>query len=170
MFSMERVETVSMTEQPGENVDLPMKLSDKDLEAIVGFWWTSTLLKKLARRFFTRLGSSEAFFNLMVMLHRADEPMTQNQLSQLLLVDKSNVTGLLDRLTKAGLVRRNRVLGDRRSYHVTLTERGGEVIEKLDAQYTAKAALLMANFSEQERDEMIRLTHKLREAMAASGL
>ena len=106
----------------------------------------------------------------MVMLHRADDPMTQNQLSQLLLVDKSNVTGLLDRLTKAGLVRRNRVLGDRRSYHVMLTERGGEVIEKLDAQYTAQAALLMANFSEQERDEMIRLTHKLREAMAASGL
>ena len=167
---MKHMEYITMTEPADRNVDLPMDIANKDLEAVVGFWWTSTLLKKLARRFFKRLGSSEAFFNFMIMLRRADEPMTQRQLSELLLVDKSNVTGLLDRLTKAGLVRRNRVLGDRRSYHVTLTERGREVIDELDAHYTATAELLMADFSDEERDEMIRLTHKLREAMAASGL
>lgn len=153
-----------------ENIDLPTKLHTKDLEAVVGFWWTSNLLKKLARRFFKGLGSSEAFFNVLITLRRADGPLTQNEISQRLLVDKSNVTGLLDRLAEAGLVQRDSVKGDRRSYHITLTDRGVEVVDDLDVRYEQTAAALMAGFTEQERDEMIRLTHKLREAMAASGL
>jgi len=153
-----------------DNIDIPAKLNTKDLEAIVGFWWTSTLLKKLSRRFFKGLGSSEAFFNVLITLRRAEGPLTQNEISQRLLVDKSNVTGLLDRLVKAGLVQRNNVEGDRRSYHVTLTPAGVKLTDELDVHYEQTAAQLMAGFTEAERDEMIRLTHKLREAMVASGL
>ena len=152
------------------NVDLPVRIVNEHTRAIVSFWWTSTLLKKLARRFFKRLGSSEAFFNLLVTLKRADKPVTQSELSQQLLVDKSNVTGLLDRLSSTGLIRRNPVAGDRRSYHVTLTDRGREVIDELDRRYTETAELLMGTFTATEHKEMIRLTHKLRSAMADSGL
>lgn len=151
-------------------IDLPVRIVNEDVRAIVSFWWTSTLLKRLARRFFKGLGSSEAFFNFLMVVKKADGPVTQSELSQRLLVDKSNVTGLLDRLASAGLVRRNPVAGDRRSYHVTLTDRGHDVVDELDRRYAETAELLMGTFTATERSEMIRLTHKLRTALADSGL
>ena len=157
------------------NVELPLFIMDEGREAMVAFWWTSTLLKKVARRFFRRHGSSEAQFNLMMALKYArgptsssDGPLTQNELSRRLLVDKSNITGLLDRLEALGLIRRNDVANDRRSYHISLTDAGREMAERLEGPYEETIAAVMSTFGPEERRELIRLTRKLREALAES--
>ena len=159
------------------DVDLPMSFVDKSRKALVGYWWTSTLLKKIARRFFARHGSSEAQFNLLVVLRYSDGPdavsdvlMTQNELSRRLLVDKSNITSLIDRMERDGLIRRNTVPGDRRSYHISLTDAGREAIDRIDPLYEEVAADVMSGFSPVERDELIRLTRKLRLALLESGI
>ena len=158
-------------------VDLPMVVEDKGRQAMVTFWWTSTLLKKIARRFFARQGSSEAQFNLLMALkyygHREGEPngpLTQNELSRMLLVDKSNITSLLDRMERDGLIRRNEVAGDRRSYHISLTDAGREAIDRIDPLYQEVVAGIMSAFTPEEEDELIRLTQKLRAALLESGL
>ena len=159
------------------DVDLPMSFVDKSRRALVGFWWTSTLMKKIARQFFARQGSSEAQFNLLAVLRYSDGPesesagpMTQNELSRKLLVDKSNITSLIDRMERDGLIRRNAVPGDRRSYHISLTDAGHEAIDRIDPLYEEVAAQVMSGFSPVERDELIRLTRKLRLALLESGL
>lgn len=153
-----------------DNVDLPMVLDDRNQEAMVSFWWTGTLLKKSARSFFKSCGTSEAQFNLLMTLKRSDAPLTQNDLSRELLVDKSNITGLLDKLEEQALIKRNRVAGDRRSYHITLTESGRKLIDEVDPLYAETVAGIMSRFSPEERDELIRLTRKLRSALLESGL
>jgi len=152
-----------------ENVkpDFPVPQATKAQEALVGFWWTSLLLKKKAQKFFKDLGSSEAHFNLLATLRAADGPLTQSELSERLLVDKSNTSGLLDRMEAAGVLRRNKVDGDRRSYHITLTDRGRKLVETLDAQYTGMVDKAMADFAEVEKAELVRLTRKLRVALLA---
>jgi len=159
------------------NVELPMPFADEAREAMVAFWWTSTLLKKVSRRFFRQRGSSEAQFNLLMALKyvhgpdsQADGPLTQNELSRRLLVDKSNVTGLIDRLEALGLIRRNQVANDRRSYHISLTDAGREMIDTLEVPYRDVIARVMSPFTPAEQRELIRLTRKLRVALADGGL
>jgi len=159
------------------NVELPLPFLDEGREAMVAFWWTSTLLKKASRRFFRRQGSSEAQFNLLMALKYArgpaspsDGPLTQNELSRRLLVDKSNVTGLLDRLEALGLIRRNEVANDRRSYHISLTDAGRKMTGKLEGPYLETITGIMSSFGKRDRRELIRLTRKLRNALAESDL
>ena len=155
---------------PDANVELPMEIEDKNQQAMVGFWWTSTLIKQAAKRFFKQHGSSEAHFNLLATLLRSDHPMTQNELSRKLLVDKSHVTGLLDRLSTLGFIERKPVDGDRRSYHVALTAEGRVKVERLQELYADEVARIMGPFSQAERAELMRLTRKLRVSMAHLGL
>ena len=151
-----------------EELDLPMTFDDSGHEALVGLWWTSTLLKKVARRFFREHGFSEAQFNLLMTLKNVDGPMTQNELSRRLLVDKSNITGVIDRLEEMRLIMRKKVSGDRRSYHIVLTDEGRRRIEELDGPYSEVVAGVMAGFSTEERSELSRLTRKMREALSGS--
>ena len=143
-------------------IDLPLPQPDKQHEAIVSFWWTSAMLKKISRRFFRENYSSEAHFNLLMTLRRSEGPITQNELSQKLLVDKSNITGLLDKLEALGQIKRNKVPGDRRSYHVTLTKAGHELVDGLDVLYSEMVQQVMSIFTEEECEQFVSLTRKLR--------
>jgi len=143
-------------------IDLPLPQPDRQHEAIVSFWWTSAMLKKVSRRFFRENYSSEAHFNLLMTLRRSKTSMTQNELSQKLLVDKSNITGLLDKLEALGQIKRNKVPADRRSYHVTLTKTGRELVESLDELYSEMVRQVMSDFTEEECEQIVSLTRKLR--------
>jgi len=139
-----------------------MPQPDKRHEALISFWWTSMMLKKVSRRFFRENYSSEAHFNLLATLQRSEYPLTQNDLSEKLLVDKSNITGLLDKLEAVGQIKRNKVPGDRRSYHITLTKAGSEFVEGLGAVYSEMVGKVMSAFTEGQCDELIELTRRLR--------
>lgn len=143
-------------------IDLPLPLPNKQHEALVSFWWTSAMLKKISRRFFRENYSSEAHFNLLATLMRSEGPTTQNELSQKLLVDKSNITGLLDKLEALGQIKRNKAPNDRRSYHITLTEAGRELVEGLDVLYSGMVEQVMSVFTEEECEQFVSLTRKLR--------
>jgi len=143
-------------------IDLPLPQPDQRHEAIVSFWWTSAMLKKVSRRFFRENYSSEAHFNLLMTLVKSEGPLTQNELSQKLLVDKSNITGLLDKLEALGQIRRNKAPNDRRSYHITLTDTGRELVERLDVLYSEMVQQVMTDFTEEECEQLVSLARKLR--------
>ena len=52
------------------------------------------------------------------------EGVSQQELAQRLYVTKGNISGLLDRLERLGLVERRATPGDRRQYAIALTEAG----------------------------------------------
>ncbi len=57
-------------------------------------------------------------------------PQSMNALSESLFIKNSTVTGLIDRLEKNRLVKRNSVGGDRRAWNISLTEKGLEELDK----------------------------------------
>jgi DNA-binding MarR family transcriptional regulator len=67
----------------------------------------------------------------------AGEGISQRELGDVLVVDRSNVTGLVDRMEKAGWVRRTDDPADRRVYRVTLTPAGRRLWEKVAPAYEA---------------------------------
>lgn len=74
-----------------------------------GVWHVGQLLKIQARRFFREYLSSEMQFNIMLLLKHADHPMNQQELSEKLLVDKSNLDRRRRRMEAAGLLIRRSI-------------------------------------------------------------
>jgi DNA-binding MarR family transcriptional regulator len=106
---------------------------------------TSNALLRASRRIFKPFGLSEAQFNVLHILQDATTPLTQRELSDILIVDRSNVTGLIDRMEAAGWVERLPVPGDRRAYQVTLTSPGRKLWQKVYPHYQRAADTVIAH-------------------------
>jgi DNA-binding MarR family transcriptional regulator len=102
-------------------------------------------------------GLSEARAELLWRL-RDHGPMNQRRLSELLQCTARNVTGLVDALETAHLVKRAPHPGDRRATLVTLTEEGQDLVETWDQHAQALAARL---FDGIPRDDLGRLASTL---------
>lgn len=147
-------------------IDIPLEFKVLAHEALMNIWWTGTLLKRSARRFFKDTPFTEAEFNLLIVLRHSDWPLSQNDLSTRLLVDKSNVTNLIDRLQRAGMIQRNPVAGDRRRYHITLTDTGRRQIDQFDPTYHAMVRQVMSRLDDDEYRTLIQLTRKVRQGLS----
>lgn len=63
--------------------------------------------------------------------------LTCSQLSSQTLVTKGTLTGVLDRLAKKGLIRRESVAGDKRRTKIRLTEKGHALFQRVFAAHIA---------------------------------
>ncbi len=99
---------------------------------------TSDTVWNASRTFFSRWDLGPSQFNVLNLLY-GHKGLSQTELSQELIMHRSNVTGLVDRLEKRALVRRQSVKGDRRAYRVVLTEKGRRLMQKISPLYHTKA-------------------------------
>ncbi|TFH55423.1 MAG: MarR family transcriptional regulator, partial [Gemmatimonadales bacterium] len=138
----------------GLSVELgfPRKLINEDHEALLSILVTGDLLKKESTRLFAPLGITGAQFNVLILLHAQTEDgtMSQSDLGRLLTVHRSNVTGLVDRLEKLGLVRRLNDDDDRRVNRVALSEPGRETVRKAEELYLGRIHAIMSVLSPRE--------------------
>jgi DNA-binding MarR family transcriptional regulator len=105
---------------------------------------TGGVLLRESQHFFRPLGVTEAQFNVLNVLANAPEGMSQRELGDVLLVDRSNVTGLLDRMEKAGWVRREDHRQDRRIHRVLLTASGRQLWARVWPLYLAAVGKVVA--------------------------
>jgi DNA-binding MarR family transcriptional regulator len=108
---------------------------------------TSDALLRESQHFFRPLGLTEAQFNVLNVLSDAPAGMSQRELGDVLLVDRSNVTGLLDRMEKAGWVRREDHPQDRRIHRIMLTADGRQLWKKVWPLYLAAVGKVVAGLS-----------------------
>ena len=85
-------------------------------------------------------------FELLSALDRVPDGLSMGELSSWLMVTKGNVTGIAERLSEDGFIKRNPTPTDRRSFCVTLTPKGKALLVKAcplwnEAQTRAKAVL-----------------------------
>jgi DNA-binding MarR family transcriptional regulator len=85
---------------------------------------TADAFTRESQRLFRPQGLTAAQYNVLNILAAEPEGISQRALGDRLVVDRSNVTGLLDRLEKSGWVRRTDDPDDRRVYRVKLTPAG----------------------------------------------
>lgn len=96
---------------------------------------TADVLWNSSRVLFSRWDLSVSQFNILNLLCAPSQGMSQTELSRALIMNRSNVTGLVDRLEKRGLVQRQPVPEDRRAYKVQLTAAGQSLIEQILPHY-----------------------------------
>ena len=92
---------------------------------------TAETLWNASRVLFARWELSPSQFNVLNLLLDQPDGMTQVELSRQLLMHRSNVTGLVDRLEERGLVERQDSPGDRRAYRVVLTAAGQRLVREI---------------------------------------
>ncbi len=83
-----------------------------------------------------------------------DRRPTIKELAKYLQVDKSSVTGLVDRAQERGLVRRTASLLDRRSVQVTITAAGQDLVDRATAELEAEIAELAEELSPTQRTRL----------------
>lgn len=93
-------------------------------------------------------------------------PRTSGGLAALLACDKTNITGLVDRLEPRGLVQRVRDSADRRVVHIDLTDDGREVVSQFRQRAAAVFAAGLTDWTAQQQHDLTRAT---REAVHALG-
>jgi len=93
-----------------------------------------------SRVFFERWDLSPSQFNVLNLLHFNPGGLSQTDLSVQLIMHRSNLTGLVDRLEKRGLVARQEVAADRRAYNVVLTPAGTRLLREILPRYYEEAA------------------------------
>ncbi len=105
-------------------------------------------------------------FDLLANLHREDG-QTLAALSRRMLVTAGNLTGLVDRAERDGMVQRKPDASDRRLSRVHLTAKGRELVEALLPAHAQRVADLLSSLDAAERRELRRLLGKLRESLLA---
>jgi DNA-binding MarR family transcriptional regulator len=111
---------------------------------------TADAFLRESQRLFRPHGLTGSQYNVLNILAGHPEGLSQRELGDMLVVDRSNVTGLLDRMEKAGWVQREDHPGDRRVYRVLLTPGGRLLWEKIHPLYLKVVGQVAAGLSEKE--------------------
>ncbi|HBG77695.1 MAG TPA: hypothetical protein DDW84_02435 [Phycisphaerales bacterium] len=134
-------------------------------EAVLNVYFTATLLKKRADSFFKTLGLTDVQFNVLMLLHyqaENNEGLSQAQLGEMMLVNRANITTLIDRMEKANLVIRTSVSNDRRTNIIKLTANGKKLFAKAEPLYAQQVKEMMTGFNQTEQKNIISLLERVR--------
>ena len=108
-------------------------------------------------------GVTTAQYNVLRILRgHHPEPMTCSQVGSRLLHRTPDVTRLLARLEKAGLLTRTRATTDRRAVEVAITEAGLVLLSELDGPARGEIAAVTRHLTDDELATLSSLLERLR--------
>jgi DNA-binding MarR family transcriptional regulator len=126
--SINKQHRVNTSQQPGPRYAPLIRL----LRASEALWNAS-------RVFFDEWELSPSQFNILNLLWEQPDGLTQSDLGRQLIMHRSNVTGLVDRLEQRGLVARKESATDRRAWRVVLSPAGRKLMLRILPRYYAVA-------------------------------
>lgn len=116
---------------------------------------TAEALWNASRQFFLRWDLSPSQFNVLNLLLDQPGGCTQVELSRSLIMHRSNVTGLVDRLEGRGLVERRVKTQDRRAHRVVLTPAGRKLLGQVLPHYYEAAERVWGGLSSRRAQELV---------------
>lgn len=92
-------------------------------------------LTKIADQFFRPYNLTAAQYNALIILRTAKTKLSQHELSSQLVVSRSDITGIVDRLEKGGYVKRVAHEYDRRIKLLEIMKKGLDLVKKVEEAY-----------------------------------
>ena len=123
---------------------------------------TLGLLKRVADHHLSRFGISGSQWGVLLTLHRAEQDDNQpglrlTDLGERLLVRPPSVTGVVDRLDRLGLLKREPSADDARAKVVSLTPAGRELAQRVFEAMPQHVESILTDLSAGDRQELRRL-------------
>ncbi len=123
-------------------------------------------LNKCSEDLSNRLGgSSRQFFMLWTMKFTRDMlggPITISDLAPAVVRSINNISALIDRMEKNGLVKKVRNLPDRRAIRLNITPKGDEEFARLNGPQTEMVKRLLSVYTQEEMKILTELLSKLK--------
>src|SRR5262249_7720118 len=136
-------------------------------EAALSVVRTSDRLQIRFARLLREHGLTSSQYNVLRILRGEGKPLPILEIASRTVAVVPGITGLIDRLERAGFVRRLRWEGDRRVIYVGLPDQAATTLAALDEPLLALHRKLLGHLSQAELMELIRLLAKVREPLAA---
>ncbi len=138
-------------------------------EAVLGIFVTASLLGKEADRVLQGFGLTQAQFDVLMLLRyqTAEGSADQTTLGRMLVVNRANVTGLVDRMERDGLVTRTGDPVDRRVKRVRMTPAGARVLARAEQAYAARIREVVAGLPPADLAALCRSLEAIRTALRA---
>jgi DNA-binding MarR family transcriptional regulator len=130
--------------------------ADPRYQALIELLRTADTIWDASRVFFARWDLSPSQFNVLNLLRLNPAGLSQTDLSRQLIMHRSNVTGLVDRLEKRELVERKDAAADRRAYSVVLTAAGTALLREILPGYYRGASDAWAHLSARRAADLMR--------------
>ena len=104
-------------------------------------------------------------FELLAALDRVADGLTMGELSRWLMVTKGNITGIAERLSEDGFIKRQPTPTDRRSFVVTLTPKGRKLFKEMETEYERLLDELFAEISIEDFDSFTGVLAKVKDVI-----
>ena len=116
----------------------------------------TVLISSEMEKAWAKHGLNGASFDVLATLRRSGPPfaLSPGDLMATTMVTSGTMTHRIDQLEKAGLVARNQSQDDRRSYLISLTDKGFRVIDAAVTDHVDAQCRLVAGLSKQERRQL----------------
>ncbi len=106
---------------------------------------------------------SEPQFNVLRILKgRKGEPISVQEIQCEMVQRSSNVTRIIDKLLSKGLVERRECSSNRRKMDITITDKGADLLKKLNKKVNDFHKPMINNLTEQEAAQLKNLIRKLK--------
>jgi len=144
-----------------------MKRKPEPHDLLVAFLLVQSLLERRSEAFFQPFGLTGAQFNILNLLATHESRMDQAALVDLLLVGKSSISIVLNRMVRDGLVQREDHPQDRRQVVLVLTSKGRALWRKVSSRYEASVDKIFGALPALRRPRFIDDLKVLHDAFAA---
>jgi DNA-binding MarR family transcriptional regulator len=135
---------------------------DNYQKAIINVAYTDSWLANVIRPYFEKHNLTRQQFNILRILRgQYPKPATVNLLKERMVDKMSDASRIVDRLVQKELVSRCTNTRDRRAVDVRISEKGLEILTKLDAELKIKD-FLKTRLTEEEAGALSDLLDKLR--------
>ncbi len=131
-------------------------------EAILNIMRTSDQFQNRFGRLLREYDLTPSQYNILRILRGEGKPLPALEVASRMIQVVPAITGLIDRLEKAGMVSRDRCLTDRRVVYIEITEKALRTLAKMDDPLMELHRSLLGHLSRAELKELVRVLEKAR--------
>lgn len=134
-----------------EELGLDKPIQTVEHESLLSIIYTGTMISRASFRYFQGMNLTDAQFNVLVQLKYASgRSLSQSALGRRLVVNKADMTGIIDRLEKTGLAMRQPHPKDRRVHMIAMTDKGEAMLDSLEPGYLEGVLKLMTGIPKKD--------------------
>jgi DNA-binding MarR family transcriptional regulator len=130
---------------------------DAIVETIIYLYTESRRLTKGMARDFGLTGPQLTVIKLLESIH----DLSLSSLSERIRAQNSTVTGIIDRMEREGLVRRERSTTDRRVVHIRLSDKGARLAKEIEVEPMELFGGALQSLGKQDLVDLLRILNKV---------
>ncbi|CAH2215036.1 MarR family winged helix-turn-helix transcriptional regulator [Tepidibacter aestuarii] len=143
-------------------------IEDMSGKTIINLLKSVEIMRFIYNNLFAHHGISESKFYVLLLLSYSEEGMALSEIGDKMLVTRANMTGLIDRMGKEGLVEKKVNPKDKRSSIAHLTDKGRELFDNIKGTHIDFSRQMTSGLSIEEKEQLNTLLEKLQNDIVKS--